>query len=588
MPKSKAATERNDKPLTSSELKTELDGIEIPKPYILTPSGVYRSKAGEDGENTNALLFPMPLFVAKIYNNIDTATEKVEIRYYYHGEWRSVIVDRNVISSTTNIVKLSDKGIPVDSTNAKQAVGYLNKAITSCGGTIPYERSRTALGWVGNKFVPFTDDVTFDGEGLFRTVFKRIETKGTVTEWAEFIEPLIAESLPLRMMVAASFASPLIERVGENPFVLHLFGKTGLAKTVALMVAMSIWGDPTLGGLVRTLNMTANSMLSTAAFLNNIPFAGDELQTIKNRFEGYDKLIMCITEGIDRGRMSYDKLNDIKTWKCAFITTGEDPCVLPNSGGGVKNRVIQIECNSPIIGTRLTGNKVANFVKSHYGVAARDYIEAVAERDVKTEYETIYTDIIDRGTDTTNKQAGAMSMLLLADRIATELFFPNLTALEFDDVKQFLFTEAEVDIAERAYQFICDKISENYNMFDKDTSKTVWGKLDTTNGYCLMNKTVLEKLLRENMFDFDAVKNSWAEHDYIAKQNGRFKWSARINDVMTTCVKIFLPSEEPTTPPKVEQKHTEPPQCDKSQNDTEESAPPLTEAEQIDMYGFLF
>ena len=49
------------------------------------------------------------------------------------------------------------------------------------------------------------------------------------------------------MMMAASFASVLLEPLKVLPFVLHLWGTTGTGKTVALMVAMSIWGNPQNG-----------------------------------------------------------------------------------------------------------------------------------------------------------------------------------------------------------------------------------------------------------------------------------------------------------------------------------------------------
>jgi hypothetical protein len=35
---------------------------------------------------------------------------------------------------------------------------------------------------------------------------------------------------------------------------------------------------------------------------------------------------MRVTEGIDRGRMKYDTKVAQKTWKNAFIFTGEEPC----------------------------------------------------------------------------------------------------------------------------------------------------------------------------------------------------------------------------------------------------------------------
>lgn len=537
-------------------LSVYLSNLNMPSMYEVAMNGTYKKSSAENGEERKEKLFPSPVLPTAIFNNLDTETEKVEISFLYHGKWRSIITDRSRISTTANIVDLSNKGLPVDSSTAKGMVQYLNKLINGSVGKLPFSDSRSHLGWTESGFMPFTDDVTFDGDASFRSVEKRIHEKGDIESWRAYIAPL-RRSLPLRMMLAASFASPIIEKVGENPFVLHLHGKTGLAKTVSLMVAMSVWGDPAPGGLVRTLNMTVNSMLSTAAFLNNIPFAGDELQTIKNKFDSYDKLIMCITEGIDRGRMSYNSLNEIKTWRCAFITTGEEPCVSPNSGGGVKNRVIQIECDTPIIGSGVSGNTVANFVRNNYGTAAKPYIERLAEIDLQTEYDKIYADIINSGTNTTNKQAGAMSMLLLADRISTELFFPEQKPLKFADVRHFLFTEEEIDVAERAYHFVCDKVSENVSMFAKD-ARVCWGKLDTINGYCMMNKTVLEKILRDESYDFDAVKRGWSKKGYIVQQGHGFRWNARINDVLTSCIKIVLPTEEPPEPSKPEPPQAEP------------------------------
>lgn len=532
----------------SNELKSYEKKLNT-KGWKVDNSGVAKVSQSDSGETISRRITSIPVVPTAIYNNIDTDTENVEIGVVYHGRWKKIIADRATISSNTSIVKLATKGLPVDSSNAKHMVQYLNETINNSVDKLPYSMARSYMGWIENEFMPYTSSIAFDGEDNFRSVYKCLSSAGTVEEWAAFVDPLM-DRLPMRMMLAASFASPLLEKVGENPFVLHCFGKTGIAKTVSLMVAMSVWGNPKPGGLVRTLNMTTNALLSTAAFLNNIPFAGDELQTIKSRWNSYDNMIMCITEGIDRGRMSYDKLCETKTWKCTFITTGEDPCVLPNSGGGVKNRVIQIECNEPIV---VDGNGTVNFLKRHYGTAAKPYIEEISKRDIQSEYEAIYSDIVRRGTDTTAKQAGAMSLILLADRVACELFFPLQTPLTFDDVKGFMFTDAEVDIAERAYAFICDKISENANMFDKDCTRGCWGTLDKINNYCMINKTIIDKLLRDNSFDFDAVKNPWYAKGYISMKNKRFQFLVRINNVVTNCVKIILPPSEDETESEIDE-----------------------------------
>lgn len=57
--------------------------------------------------------------------------------------------------------------------------------------------------------------------------------------------------------LAASFASPLLEPLNCLPFFVHLWGvDSGTGKTVALMVAASVWGDPTIGSFVKTFDGT--------------------------------------------------------------------------------------------------------------------------------------------------------------------------------------------------------------------------------------------------------------------------------------------------------------------------------------------
>lgn len=59
--------------------------------------------------------------------------------------------------------------------------------------------------------------------------------------------------------MAASFASVLLEPLGCLSFVFHLWGGSGTGKTVGMMVAASVWGNPAEGALTRTLNSTPNA-----------------------------------------------------------------------------------------------------------------------------------------------------------------------------------------------------------------------------------------------------------------------------------------------------------------------------------------
>lgn len=510
--------------------------------WKVSEKGVCRTreiyKRGELVDSYQEFASPIPIIPTAILENMDTHTEKLELSFLKHKRWQTIVTERSITANRNSIIKLADKGLEVNSDNAGMLVKYIADVVAGSLFCLPHKPAKSVMGWVDGEFMPYTDRIVFDGDDQFKHLYKAISKKGKLEKWVEFIMPL-RESIDLRLCMAASFASPLIEIIGENPFVFHLWGGTGSGKTVATMVAMSIWGDPSMGKLTRTMNMTANSMLTTAAFLRNLPFAGDELQTIKSRWTNYDNLIMCITEGIDRGRMSYDRVNETRAWKCSFIFTGEEPCIKAASGGGAKNRVIEVECKDKIIEN---GNLVANFVRAHYGCAGESYIEQIKKEDINEQYKTIFNQILEN-TDTTDKQAGSMALILVADRVASRLFWPEERPLAISDIQKYLCSASEVDVVERAYQYVQNAIAENSASFRPDARQT-WGKL--SGDYAYINKNVLCRIMEDVGFDFDAVKSKWAERGYLERDyKNRYTSYKSMNGTSAYYVKIILqPKDE--------------------------------------------
>lgn len=523
-------------------LMTEMgDKVVMGDWHISRDGGVWLSepqvRKGDVVGYTTKVASPIPILPLSLLYNADSFIEKVEIGVYKSHRWKRIIADRATIANKSAIIKLANDGVEVNTGNASALVKYFGDVIAQSLETLPRKTAKSVMGWIDDdKFMPYTDAAVFDGDDNYGYLYRSIEQAGSLEEWCEFVRPL-RKKIEVRLCMAAAFASPLIERVAENPFVLHLWGKTGTAKTVSLMVAMSIWGNPAIGKLTRTMNMTTNSMLSTAAFLRNLPFAGDELQTIKERWGNYDKLIMCITEGIDRGRMTYDKINETKAWKCSFLFSGEEPCIKLESGGGAKNRVIEVELRDKLIEC---GNETTSFVREHYGTAGPKFIEAVKMYNVASLYRAVFNEILEL-CDTTDKQAGSMALMLVADRMASALFWPDEQLIGVGDVAMYLASAKDVDIAERAYQFVCDLIVENGSNFMSD-AKITWGRMENDAVYFITN--VLDRELKSAGFDFAAVRNTWIERGYLLKyRDGRCRWMVRINGMVSSCVKLQMPRE---------------------------------------------
>ena len=153
-------------------------------------------------------------------------------------------------------------------------------------------RASNRLGWSGQEFMPYASDLVYDGGDEFDTIYRNVREHGSCQTWKEHCSQLRKNRI-VRMAFAASAASVLIELVHALPFVFHIWsGESGTCQTVAIMAAMSLWGNPKMGGLVKTMNTTKVNIMRTSAFLYSLPYAGDELQTMKDRWAtNFDQLI---------------------------------------------------------------------------------------------------------------------------------------------------------------------------------------------------------------------------------------------------------------------------------------------------------
>lgn len=487
--------------------------------YKANDTGIVSVDLTKNGDVLTSVACTHPIMITERYVNIDTDTEKAKIAFLRDGAWRSLVVDASQILNKSKVSDLADRGVIVTSESSKDLVKYFATIMDLNEKEIPLYKSISRLGWINQEFAPYVDEVKYDGDLDFLGTYQSIKEIGAFDIWKNHMEEL-RQKLEVRLVMAASFASALIEKVSALPFVLHLWGKTGGGKTVTLMVAASIWGNPEYGKLVRTMNMTANAMSRTASFLYNIPFCADELQQIKDRWGGnYDSLIMKICEGIDKGKAkAHGGIEELKTWKNAFILTGEEPITKANSGGGVKNRCIEIEIRDQIIND---GHKTANIVKANYGFAGKMFVEHVKDKsvtEIQQDYKKIYDKIMQE-CDTTEKQAYSMSLLFLGDKYARECIFVHEEEIQISEIRRYLYSAKSVDPSERAWEWLMNWIAENNTNFVREGHQCygiLWGSInnDLT---VMVNKSVLERCMNEQGFDFNSCKKDWASDGRLIK-----------------------------------------------------------------------
>lgn len=512
------------------------------KNYICDDMGVVKSEFNSNlMMMVDTIVCTHPILPVERLININTNIEKVKLAFYKDYKWQNIIVEKNTLASKNKIINLANTGIEVNENNAKELITYISDLLSINAETIPCNKAVTHLGWVENDFIPYVCNYKFDGDRSFNSVFKDIKSKGDYEIWLQLIKKLRNNKV-VHFLIASSFASVLIEILNINPFMVHLWGRSATGKSVTLIVAMSIWGNPKIGHMVKNLNSTDVGLERLSAFLNNIPFAGDELQAIKSKYSDFNELIYKLTQGEGRARGTIDGgVEELLKWHCAFLTTGEDPITSEYSKEGVKNRVIEIEENNSLI---TNGQEVVSILIENYGFAGKLFIDNLpSKEELNKRFNKIFNQLQEK-YDGTGKQINAVSSIILADEIACEFIF-NDSPLKVEEMDRFFAKDYKEST--RIYDLIIDWLFQNINKFENYTTMENWGKYTyIENGnekeICnfFVNQTVLKDFLKTKQISFDGVKSKLFDEGVLEKNSsGRFVHQTTINGIKQNAIKII-------------------------------------------------
>lgn len=509
--------------------------------------GVYRQ--GKYGEEVAC---PHPLIPVERLVNLDTGVEKLRIAFCKGDKrWRSVIVEKSVLASRQRILQLADQGVAVTSENAPLLVQYISDLENLNYSEIPERKSVSRLGYIPEEgFSPYVDGLIFDGDANFRHIFGAVQRHGSREAWYALARDIRRGNVMARVVLAASFASVLVQPCGALPFFVHLWGgESGTGKTVALMLAASVWGNPEPGRYIQTFNSTVVGREKLAAFLNHLPLCVDELQLARDARGRVMFDVYALAEGVGRTRgTKTGGVDQTPTWANCILTTGETPITGNGSGAGAINRVIEMECRAAekIIED---GHAVSNTVKRHYGFAGRAFVQMLYGNPSNLEraaalYHGYFKDLC--GNDTTEKQAMAAAVILTADALATEWLFQDGRALTVAEIARFLASKAAVSSGERGYRYMCGWVTQNANkMRPCSDLGEVFGLIQGDTA--LIISGVFRRAAEEAGFSAPALLSYLKQQGLIETRGRAMTRAKRINGVPTECVCMRLPQdgEEP-------------------------------------------
>ena len=517
--------------------------------WSATDTGIY----GTDKLGFEVVACYHPIMPVQRLINIDTGIHKVKLAFSLGRRWSTIIEDRSIISDSRSIIGLSKYGIMVNSETSKPLVRYLADVEQMNYDQIPEVSSVGRLGWIDDYgFSPYVDGLVFDGEEEYRTRFESIQEHGRRDVWLDTVKAVRSGKTPgnviARIVLAASFASVLVKPCNCLPFFVHLWGGTETGKTVGLLLAASVWGNPEIGKYIQTFNATEVSKELGAAFCNSLPLIIDELQLIKDNRKDFDRMIYQLSEGVGRSRgRKQGGLQKTPTWRNCIITTGEFPIISANSGAGAVNRTIEVDCHALHLFD--DPKHTATALYANYGFAGQEFVEHLMEEGVPERVQQLQEAMQDalKTDDTMDKQTASAALILAADALSEEWIFQDGVRFAPEDISKYLVSKETVNQNGRALQYLYDFVNINQARFSPDAEAhqgEVWGTLDDDCAYIIRSK--FDQILQDEGYNASAFLG-WAKNrGYVqCGKDGKPTVVKRINGrpCRLVCVKLQSDSD---------------------------------------------
>ena len=200
----------SDAPLLLSGV--DCQGFQVPKNWRVNDKGIsfIDEKNGVDNHFSK-----QPVFISSSQISVDENIEKMGVTFRRKGHYKTIIAPRADMLSSRKIVDYGNTGFPVDEKNAVLMARYISEFETVNDELLVLKRYINRAGWVEDEFFPYFVDseiVPIDDEDH---TLANIKSEGSEELWLTLAEEV--RKLPFaRAMLAASFASPLIEKLGQR------------------------------------------------------------------------------------------------------------------------------------------------------------------------------------------------------------------------------------------------------------------------------------------------------------------------------------------------------------------------------------
>lgn len=334
----------------------------------------------------------VPLNVIAETVNSEDGSIGLLVNFSHRGKRIELVIPREVIGSKGDEVlkSLLSRGLVIEYHQRRQIVPYLashqspDLVIATTGKPGWHESGAFVL----PSRVIGGDNVRFQNSGRAASIFN---SKGTADGWQAEIAVRCVGNPVLILSVCCALAGPLLAKVGVNGGGVHLVGDSSSGKSLAQLLAASVWGNP--GAFAASWDVSKGGVEIEAASRNDTILILDEIKRADPK--RVQEMAYAIANGMGKGTMTREREGRAKlTWRVLALSSGErslsDHAAIGGSNAHAGAELRMVDVNA---GTRthrafddvqgLTGQEfhrvVSDAVTQHYGHVGPAFVESLIQ-----------------------------------------------------------------------------------------------------------------------------------------------------------------------------------------------------------------
>ncbi|MBZ7205130.1 DUF927 domain-containing protein [Klebsiella variicola] len=236
------------------------------------------------------------------------------------GEWREWAAPMEMLSGDGGELRaeLLRMGVIIPHKQRQALTDYIMESVPK-----RHALAATATGWHSPTLFVMPSNIIGSGDVVLQsteTGSHEYTTAGSLEGWRDNVAALCRNNPVPIMAVCAALAGPLLWMLDVDSGGFHFMGDSSSGKSVAALVACSVWGEPR--SFKRNWNATSTGLEGLATMRNDTALILDEIGEASAKDIGGMIYQLGNGTGRQRGKVS-GMARPVNVWRTMLISTGE-------------------------------------------------------------------------------------------------------------------------------------------------------------------------------------------------------------------------------------------------------------------------